>query len=195
MNRELLRDSWQRILPLAPWLKARGCWLCLHTLTCVDATWLVCKYWWLQPKGAKCLQAPSRMLLVTSFVQNIPLLVPAIMSRPDQETKGQCNSSLRPSIEGQLTRWHSQTVLGGGRWCNKKQRSQIVACQVKNDPWGRCAALGQISRGVEGTSIPEGVQVSARQSCSWPDLALAIVLFWAGAWNRDFQRSLPTKYT
>lgn len=56
-------------------------------------------------------------------------------------------------------------------------------------PWGRSP---------EGLGEPpslEKVQVSAWQSHSWPDLSLAIVAFWAGGWNRDFQKSPPTKYS
>lgn len=41
----------------------------------------------------------------------------------------------------------------------------------------------------------ERVQVFARPSHSWPVLSLAIIAFWAGGWNRDFKKSLPTKYS
>lgn len=72
LKEQLLRDSRQRILPLALWLKAHDC--VTHPLA-----WMLRGLFANTGKlrGAKCSQPSSRILLVTSFVKSVTSLVPA----------------------------------------------------------------------------------------------------------------------
>lgn len=96
---------------------------------------------------------------------------------------GKCDSS-HQSLEGQLKRWQSQTLLGAGTniancgwecW-EKLHHGETV------QPWSRSP------EGLGETLSLKGVQISAGQSHSRPDLALSLIQ--EDGIQSDFQRSL-----
>lgn len=135
LKEQLLRDSWQTILPLALWLKAHDCvthplggWYvaCLQILATLERCWVLTTIQQ-DPLGDLCEEC------------HIFSASNKLLAWPG----GKCNSS-HQSLEGQLKRWQSQTLLGGGRWPNKSQISQTVARDVgKNFIMGKMCSPGE----------------------------------------------------